>query len=165
MLKKYPNYQDAAEYISNINLKIFEWMTAMRKIYADSPNKDSHEMLMIEHMITNYNPEAIYENDPLNSRGETSFTIDKGRTMYVCIRNKDDPLTFTEENTMMFVIIHELSHIANYKSWGHDDIFWDTFKFMLEYAVNYGIYKAVDYQKNPTMYCGMEIDYSPLFDH
>ena len=39
-----------------------------------------------------------------------------------------------ELNTLVFVGIHELSHIASVTK-GHGDEFWDNFKFLLENAV------------------------------
>ena len=68
-----------------------------------------------------------------------------------------------DENTLTFVAIHELSHIAS-ESIGHNDEFWKNFKFLLEYAEKIKIYKPIDYKKNPKNYCGMRITDNPYYD-
>ena len=35
-------------------------------------------------------------------------------------------------------------------------------KYLLEKAISLGIYTSVNYSTNPVMYCGMEIDSTPL---
>ena len=68
----------------------------------------------------------------------------------------------TELNTLVFVGIHELSHIASVTK-GHGDEFWDNFKFLLENAVKAKIYTPEDYSKESVDYCGMKITDSPNF--
>ena len=67
-----------------------------------------------------------------------------------------------DKNTLMFVALHELSHIAT-KSIGHTKEFWENFKFLIGIAKEINVYNPVDY-KNPQMYCGMTISDSPYFD-
>ena len=59
--------------------------------------------------------------------------------------------------------LHELAHIAN-DTIGHDDKFWNNFKFLLERAKKIGVYTPIDYKKKPKQYCGMTIHDNPLFD-
>ena len=53
-----------------------------------------------------------------------------------------------DENTLTFVALHEISHIAT-ESIGHKKEFWENFKFILKNAVSLGIYEPKDYKKNP----------------
>ena len=69
--------------------------------------------------------------------------------------NQDDPNDLfravdklIDENTLAFVAIHELGHVMT-ESVGHTKEFWQNFKFLLKDAVKLGIYKPVDYKKNP----------------
>ena len=64
---------------------------------------------------------------------------------------------------MMFIAIHELSHIAT-EEVGHTDNFWSNMKFLLECAVKLNIYIPQDYSKFPVTFCGYEIDKSPLYN-
>ena len=59
--------------------------------------------------------------------------------------------------------IHELAHIMSVTI-GHNDEFWDNFKFLLDNAVNIKLYDPVDYKKNPENYCGLEITDNPYYD-
>jgi hypothetical protein len=65
----------------------------------------------------------------------------------------------------MFVVIHELAHIAN-ERWGHssESQFWEIFKFLLHEAKLCGMHTPVDYSKYPVMYCGLNVNYNPYFD-
>jgi predicted metal-dependent hydrolase len=63
----------------------------------------------------------------------------------------------------MYVALHEVSHIAT-KSIGHNDEFWNNFKFMITEAKEINIYNPVNYQKEPARYCGMNISDNPYFD-
>jgi len=66
-------------------------------------------------------------------------------------------------NTLMYVALHEVSHIAT-KSVGHNDEFWNNFKFMITEAKAINIYNPVDYKKQPARYCGMNITDNPYYD-
>lgn len=114
-------------------------------------------------IIHNYNPDVLYENDPATSR-DTAYTLNKGDSMYFCIRNKELNEEFCDFNILLFAMLHEVSHIGTYDGWGHGVRFWEVFKFVLREAVACGAYEPVDYSKNPKEYCGMKVEYNPLFD-
>ena len=63
----------------------------------------------------------------------------------------------------MFVMIHELTHIAILDV-DHPPRFWRAFKFMLEEGEAAGVIENVDFSRHPEEYCGMVVDYNPLFD-
>ena len=44
---------------------------------------------------------------------------------------------------------------------GHTPVFWSNMKFLLEEGESIGIYTPEDYEKNPKMYCGQEINSTP----
>ena len=69
-----------------------------------------------------------------------------------------------DENTLTFVALHEMSHLAT-KSIGHKDEFWENFKFLIEQANKINIYTPVDYEKQKAEYCGMTIKDNPYFDN
>ena len=68
-----------------------------------------------------------------------------------------------DENTLTFVALHELSHLAT-KSIGHNDEFWNNFKFLITQASIIQIYTPIDYKKQKQEYCGMNIKDNPYFD-
>jgi len=123
--------------------------------------KDGEIDNVMSRIAKNFNPAQVYEH--LGSgEGDTSYTIGKGEKMYVCIRGQGGKIH--DNNTIIFVMLHEIAHIGN-KEWGHSiNDFWPIFKTILQDAVDYGIYTPVDYAKSPVAYCGMSINYNPLFD-
>ena len=80
-----------------------------------------------------------------------------------CTTTTKEGSKLIDENTLTFVALHEISHIAT-KSIGHKKEFWENFKFILQNAVNLGIYKPDDYKKKPKKYCGMTITDNPYYD-
>jgi hypothetical protein len=124
---------------------------------------------IIQYLLRNYNPDQIVENAPKNVSNDTSYTTNKGELLAVCLRRKDSfdkkpEGEFQALNTMMYVSIHEMAHMGT-REYGHGDVFWKNFAFLLREGVSAGVYKAVDYSKYPEHYCGLNINSSPLFPH
>lgn len=167
---------DAALRLEDMHTTLVKFLGILRAKYGVGVTKEEYEKtkpqdnqaLVADHtiesivsaMLTNYNPEMVYENNPDNMSGTTSYTVAKGKSMYVCLRNKDN--SFVDRNTMLFVLLHELSHIGAYWTFGHTNDFWKVFRFVLEEAIEAKIYKYTDYRKHPVQYCGMNIKSTPL---
>ena len=111
----------------------------------------------------NYNPKKIKEILPTSQY--TAYSENKGEQIALCLSNKSkkDNDDLIDENTLMFVALHELSHLAT-KTIGHDDLFWKNFKFLLQESEKINIYKPIDYKNNNKNYCGMKIKDNPYFD-
>jgi hypothetical protein len=113
-------------------------------------------------MKNGYNPKKIMETLPTSKY--TAFSQNKGEKLAFCLNaTKDNPEQLIDLNTLTFVALHELAHVAT-KSVGHTPEFWDNFKFLLIQAEKLNIYKPIDYKKNPQEYCNMTIDSSPYFN-
>ena len=65
----------------------------------------------------------------------------------------------------MFVAIHELAHLMSH-SIGHTPEFWNNMRWLLKEATDCPreIYKYVPYHEQPTEYCGIIINDTPLRD-
>jgi hypothetical protein len=115
-------------------------------------------------LVENYNPDTVRETLPTSSH--TAYSENKGEKLAFCLtKSKNgDQNKLIEQNTLLFVALHELSHVATV-SIGHTPEYWSNFKFILENAVEMGIYDPIDYKKNPTGYCGMTISDSPYYDY
>jgi hypothetical protein len=145
------------------------------ELAADKLAKVNHNMKsLVEHCKNNFNseerikrltegfnPKKITETLPTSEF--TAYSENKGEKIAFCLdTEKNNKGRLIDLNTLTFVAIHELSHVAT-KSVGHTPEFWANFKFLLEEAEKINIYKPVDYSKNPKKYCGMEINDNPYF--
>jgi len=115
----------------------------------------------IKRLKEGYNPKKIMETLPTSEY--TAYSQNKGEKIAFCLNTEKDGNKLIDPNTLMFVAIHELSHIAT-KSIGHKDEFWQNFKFLLGEAKKIGVYNPEDYKKNPRRYCGTNINDNPYFD-
>jgi hypothetical protein len=100
--------------------------------------------------------EAIHEEN------SSSYTINKGELMAICLRHKNKDKDFHQIDILMFVIIHELAHIMSVSE-GHTSEFMDNFKFLLVEAQNSGIYHPIDYSIKPITYCGVRVTHNPYY--
>ena len=151
LVQNLPNKERAADIIADLKSK-----TTMlcKKMLDEYPNKKC-----VRRLNRKFNPDNIMESDS-NSK-HTSYSINKGEKVVICLRSKDEKKDLIDPNTIMFVTLHELSHIMT-KSVGHTDEFWNNFKFLLKEAVKNNIYNCVDYKRNPQKYCGIEVTDNPI---
>jgi predicted metal-dependent hydrolase len=113
----------------------------------------------IDRLKSNFNPENIYENTP-NAK-YTSYSVNKGEKLYFCLRSKKNDEKLVDKNIMMFVAIHELSHLMT-EAVGHPPDFWNNFKFLLKVAIDLKVYNYIDFNAYPKDYCGTKITDTPL---
>lgn len=148
-----PDKQEACERMAEIR----ENIETLISHYKNDPSAMADPRVKV--MVERFNPQNMSEND-LDS-DTTSYSENKGEKIVVCIRDKAPPHSFVDKNTVMFVILHEMAHLMT-TTVGHTPEFWTNFKRILHDAVQCGIYTPVNYSKNPTGYCGMQITDSPL---
>jgi thioredoxin-related protein len=144
---------NAANLLASISSKMTMLCHYMQKKYRN--NKD------VQRLIEKFDPTSIVELEKDNNN--TSYTINKGEKIVLCLRSKDDNENLQDENTLMFVALHELSHIMTIML-NHPTEFWKNFKFILENAIELKIYRYVNYNKEPQPYCGITITDTPLND-
>jgi hypothetical protein len=148
-----PDKQEACERIS----KIRENLCKLVDNYKADPSAMMDPRVKV--LVSRFNPENFSENDI--TADTTSYSENKGEKIVVCIRDKTPPFRFVDDNTVMFVLLHEMAHLMT-TTVGHTPEFWTNFKRILHDAVQCGIYTAVNYNKTPTSYCGMTITDSPI---
>jgi predicted SprT family Zn-dependent metalloprotease len=152
LVRDMPDKEKAAEILSEIKRRL---QLLIKYCVQNYPN-DANVMLMKQR----FNPQNVQETD-INESG-TSYTIDKGKELHLCLRNKEDA-ELHQINILMFVAIHELAHIKSV-SYGHNEEFGKHFQFLLNQASKIGIYQPVDYSKNPVEFCGMEVNANPIYE-
>lgn len=118
----------------------------------------------VKSLKKNFKTANMQENLPSRSGGDTSYVINKGEVFAMCLRDPKNGNKVDEEfNTLKFVLFHELSHLFS-STFGHDDIFWNNFRFVLHEAISMGLYQKVNYKQHKSPYCGIVVTYSPLYD-
>lgn len=146
--------QDAADMLANVNVKCKKLVDYMNEKHGSDDN--------VQRLVNGYNPKRIMETLPTSEY--TAFSENKGEKLAFCLNKQREGVSnMIDEHTLMFVALHELSHIAT-KSIGHKTEFWDNFKFLLQNAKECGVHDPEDYKKKPIEYCGMEIKDNPYYD-
>ena len=148
------NIQNASDLLAKTTKKMKELVEHLKNTQQD---KES-----VKRLIKRFNPNKIVETLPTSEY--TAYSENKGQKLAFCLnKENENNNNLIDENTLMFVALHEMSHIAS-KSIGHNDEFWNNFKFLIIEAKNAGLYNPVDYKKTNTSYCGMEITDNPYYD-
>jgi hypothetical protein len=146
--------ENAADLLASTANKCKELVDYVADKYPDNEN--------VQRMKEKFNPKNISETLPTSEY--TAYSENKGEKLAFCLnteKNKNDELI--DGDTLLFVAIHELSHIMT-KSIGHKTEFWDNFKFLLKEAKEANIHNPVDYKNNPRQYCSMKIRDNPYYD-
>ena len=149
LVRNVDDKQDAANLLSKMSININKLIDFLKKKYDSKP---------VKRLIKKYDPSNITESSA--SSKYTSYSVNKGEKIVLCIRSRDDNAKLIDLNTLMFVALHELAHVRQYQL--DTDEFWTNFKILLTKSIELNIYK-VDYSKHPQKYCGITID-SPLYN-
>ena len=145
--------QETADLLARVTNKL--------KTLVDVAHKEYPKRENIQRLYKKFNPKKI--NEILPTSKYTAYSENKGEKLAFCTTTTKGGSTLIDENTLTFVALHEISHIAT-KSVGHTSEFWNNFKFILKEASSIGIYKPVNYKKKPTKYCSMKITDNPYYD-
>ena len=144
----------AVDLLANITVNMNKLVKYLGEKYPDREN--------VKRLVKGYNPKTITETLPTSEY--TAYSENKGEKIAFCLNTeKKDGSRLIDENTLMFVALHELSHVAS-KSIGHTDEFWNNFKFLIKEAEKISIYNPEDYKKSTKRYCGTNIVDNPYFD-
>jgi len=143
----------AADKLANVNVKLKQLVKHVGKKYPDRAN--------CKRLVSKFNPKKIYETLPTSEY--TAYSQNKGEKLAFCLNTKKNGGKLIDLNTLTFVALHELAHVAT-KSIGHTPEFWKNFKFLLVQAEKINIYEPIDYKNKPQMYCDMKITDNPYFD-
>ena len=148
------NVVRASNLLASTTMKLKQLVEHVKNEYPDREN--------VKRLVENFNPKTIKETLPTSEY--TAYSENKGEKIAFCLnKKKGNDNNLIDANTLTFVAIHEVGHVMT-ESVGHGEEFWNNFRFLLQNAVNLGIYKPIDYKKEPTGYCGMDITDNPYYD-
>ena len=146
--------RQAAFLLSQITDRLYQLKDFLEFNISKYPTYKKH----IKRLCKNFNKNRtrIYEAD-LNSN-HPSYSVNKGEELVFCLRSKET-MEMHHINLLMYVAIHEISHIACPEI-GHTPLFKDIFGFFTKVAIEIKIYDYHDYAEKPVEYCGMILNSS-----
>jgi hypothetical protein len=147
--------QKSADTLAEINARVLRLIDHIVTTYANDPKKAD----IGRRLRTSYKKNTLSEA-AVDVR-YTTYTIDK-QDIHICLRTRNEQHELYDMNVLMYVLIHELAHMANYDSngnpiLGHGKDFMRVFKFLTKEAVAIGVYQYRNYAAQPQEYCGMTI--------
>jgi hypothetical protein len=151
--KEYPHSDEAADKLIDLFKKVNYFLSELESKHPNNPD--------IARLISRMK-KGIKIQESEDEDGTSSYTINKGEILSFCLRHKDDQQRFHNDNTMWFVICHELSHVMSVSE-GHNGEFIKNFRFLLKESQLLGIYTPVDYSNNNIKYCGVLVTSNPYF--
>jgi hypothetical protein len=143
--------KEAANLLASVRIKLVEFVD---KLKVKHP-KDERVIRLAQ----TFQPDKISEGN--EDSNYTTYTLNKGEKIVFCLRTRDQQDDLHELNLIVFVSVHELAHVCCL-SQGHTEEFQEIFKFLIEEAVELGIYQPEDFRSNPVNYCGLDITDTPL---
>lgn len=165
---KFHDYKSAGEMLYKLDKDIQLLFNHLNKKYLQSGKYKINKLLKsrIEHLIKTYDCKNLSEHFPKKrtfggKAPDSSYTLNK-KKIFLCLRD-DKTKKFHEYNEIMFVLLHELSHIC-FKGFQHPEFFWVYFKFILHESVEIGIYNPIDYRKKNSKYCNTQLKANPYFN-
>ena len=147
-----------AQLYNNIKLTIYyaeEKMAISRNKVIKS--KEDIELLKYEpYLKTILNRiDYVYIRESVPNSKYTSYSVNKGEELILCIRTKDTG-RLHDINDLMYVALHEIAHIGC-PELDHTELFYSINRFLLRMAEEINVYRYTDYRKNPLVYCGLTL--------
>jgi len=154
LVRNLPDKQEAADRLARVRAKIL----ILRK-YLDQTHKSKS---FVKQLIDGFDCSAARFSESTPDAQYTSYSVNKGEKVYMCLRQRDEKEELVNENIILFVALHEMSHVGT-TSIGHTPEFWNHFAWLLEQAEHVKIYQFTDFAAHPVEYCGVHITDSPKY--
>jgi predicted metal-dependent hydrolase len=154
LVRNVPDKEEAVLTLANMEraLKAF-----VKRLLLDTSVIANEEMY---EYIKNINDKIDYveiQESAADSK-HTSYSLNKGELLVFCIRSKET-FKIHDMNELMYVAIHEIAHIGCPEV-GHTDLFFKINTYLIDRAIEYGIYRYIDYGLINKEYCGMTLTVS-----
>ncbi len=143
----------AANMLAKIHLDILKLSNFLEKNKNNDKYKEYKEYIELLHKKS---PSIILVESTQDS-AYTSYSVNKGEQIVFCLRTKRTGNEIHDYNLVMYVVLHEISHVACPVYDNHGPLFRKIFAFLTKEAINLGIYKRIDFNSKSENYCGMEI--------
>jgi hypothetical protein len=154
LVRNMDDKQEAADRLARVRERLVRLRTALEQKYPEKP--------FVKHILKNCDLTAERFSESTPDASFTSYSVNKGEKVYMCLRQRDKTERLVDENVLTFVGLHEMTHIGT-SSIGHTPEFWNNFAWVLQQAEAMNLYKYQDFAAHPVEYCGVQITDSPKY--
>lgn len=150
LVRDVPDRYRACNMLATIKQNILYLVEYVRKNRSKHPKMERY-IDLLDKGIKNV---IIRESSPHSKY--TSYCVNKGEEIVFCLRARDADGKLHDINLIMYIVLHEISHVACPEN-DHTPLFNKIFRFLCKSGVELKIYKKIDFNKKPRIYCGMKI--------
>lgn len=154
LVRNLPDKQQAADSLAHVRTKILRLIKYLKQSHMDKP--------FVKQMVTKFDCSSERFTESTPDAQYTSYSVNKGEKIYMCLRQRNQREELVDENIILFVALHEMSHVGTV-SIGHTPEFWNNFSWLLKQAEKLKIYQYTDFAAQPVEYCGIHITDSPTY--
>jgi len=154
LVRNLPDKVEAANTLAEVRARILRLMKHFKQ--SNSKNQIALDILK------NFDAEPTRFSESTPDSNYTSFTLNKGEKIHVCLRQKNTSQDLVDVNILTFVTLHEIGHIGT-REIGHTPLFWNNFAWILKEAEELGIYQFQNFAEQPVPYCGISITDQPKY--
>ncbi len=154
LVRDLPDKQMASNMLARVKSNLAQLANELNK------NKDTEYVEYkpyIEQLMGKF--DKIIINESSEDSVYTSYSVNKGEQIVFCLRSKTFKNTLHDVNLVMYVALHEISHVAC-PEYGHTMLFKKIFALFTTVAIKIGTYQYIKFAEQPTEYCGLTISES-----
>ena len=149
LVRNLPDKLEAANMLARLRRRMEKLISHLKQAQDNYPDYHPYVDQLVQRMrtviISESGEDSIY----------TSYSVNKGDEIVFCIRNKKTN-RIHPINLLMYVAIHELSHVAC-PEFGHTELFKRIFAFFATEATKINLYNKIPFETTPINYCGLLI--------
>jgi hypothetical protein len=155
LVRNLPDKQEAADRLARTRDKLISLMLFLQEHHAKKQ--------LVAQILQNFDAEPDRFSESAPDASYTSYSVNKGEKVYMCLRQRNEKEELVNENIITFVAIHEMAHIGTAEI-GHTPTFWNNFGWLLARAEEAKVYEYTDFAAHPVEYCGIHITDQPTYD-
>ena len=154
LVRNLPDKLEAANRLAEVRSRILRLMTHFKQSKTDN-------QIALD-ILKNFDADPTRFSESTPDSSYTSFTLNKGEKIHVCLRQKNSSQDLVDVNVLTFVTLHEVGHIGT-REIGHTPLFCNNFAWILKQAEELGIYEFQNFSEQPVAYCGISITDQPKY--
>jgi hypothetical protein len=154
LVRNLPDKLEAANRLAEVRSRVLRLMKHFKQSNTDNQ--------IARDILKNFDADPTRFSESTPDSSYTSYTLNKGEKIHVCLRQKNATQDLVDVNVLTFVTLHEIGHIGT-REIGHTPLFWNNFAWILKQAEELGIYEFQNFAEQPVPYCGISITDQPKY--